>query len=358
MKKVLVISNVFPLDSNTSRGCYVLSQIKLLRSAGYDIRVLNPLPIVTKAYTLFDQRFIGVNRVNSKRTVEGFKTYHPKYFRFPGIMFPKLNYYFQNSINKKTYEWLDSWNPDIIHLHGIYPLIKTAVNLSKKFNSKLYATVHGWDFDVGIKNKIIKKILSDNVKNINGICVVNKLHFLKAEDFFNIDKVHLIPCHLDIDNKFQKKMREGNSIRAGKLKILFPANPNRKEKNYKLFISTIKELTKRGWEIKHKYLENISREDAINKFTWADLIIVTSKREGGPIVTKEAIFCGAMVVSTDVGDSSEWLPPESISSQHTSISLANCVENILQLNSNTWKVPKIYNKNYVLEKLITLFKIN
>ena len=51
----------------------------------------------------------------------------------------------------------------------------------------------------------------------------------------------------------------------------------------------------------------------IQKFHWADLVLLTSKREGGPLVTKEAVYCGTRVVCTAVGDTNEWLPSNSIS---------------------------------------------
>ena len=45
MQKVLLISNVFPLENNKSRGCYVLAQAELLKSSNYDVKIINPIPL-------------------------------------------------------------------------------------------------------------------------------------------------------------------------------------------------------------------------------------------------------------------------------------------------------------------------
>ncbi len=357
MQKILIISNVFPLENNQSRGCYILSQAKLLKSNGFDVRILNPLPLIPKFYTKFNQRFIGTNKVEPERTVEGIKVFHPRYIRFPRDLFAKINLIPRKSILTKTSTWLYDWNPEIVHLHGIHPLLNTGVKISKKYKSKLFITVHGWDFDIGIFNKNIKKTVKAHANKIDGICVVNKIHLLTAKEFFKEEQINLIPCHFDIEKKNMKNINNFD-YDANKIKILFPADPSRKEKNYKLFNQTIRELRKRGWAIETKHLENISREKIIEKFHWADLILLTSDREGGPLVTKEAIFCGARVVSTSVGDTMEWLPSNSISLEKNPSSLATCVENALKNKYDVWKIPKKYEKEDVLKKLVELYHIN
>ena len=166
-----------------------------------------------------------------------------------------------------------------------------------------------------------------------------------------------LPCHFDISKKNYSKISVFN-INNKQIKILFPANPFRKEKNFKLFIKTKNELEKRGWQIEIKYLENISRKETIKKFKWADIILLTSKREGGPLVTKEAIFCGSRVVCTPVGDTIEWLPSNSISLSHNFFDLANCVENALMNSPNSWEIPKRFWKDSVLEKLESIYQTN
>ena len=39
----------------------------------------------------------------------------------------------------------------------------------------------------------------------------------------------------------------------------------------------------------------------------ADVCLITSSRESGPLVAKESIVCGCPVVAVDVGDMGEWM---------------------------------------------------
>ena len=62
----------------------------------------------------------------------------------------------------------------------------------------------------------------------------------------------------------------------------------------------------------------------------ADVCLITSTRESGPLVAKEAVVCGCPVVAVDVGDMSEWMdvyPPDAGE-------LADAIENRLSEGQN------------------------
>jgi len=357
MQKMLFISNVFPLDGNPSRGCYVLAQAKILREAGYEVKVINPLPFLPPFYSLYDRNFKGVKKVNKMRIIEKIDVFHPRYFCFPGTLFPQISQKNAKSTLKEIYKWLGGWEPDIVHLHSIHPLLNIGKKVSEKYNSKLFMTVHGWDFDIGIKNEKISQSIEEIQTEISGICVVNKIHAKIAKKIIGTDKTHHIPCHIDIEEKYRRSVVDFDPS-LKKLKILFPANPSRKEKNYPLFLMTVERLKESGWDIEIDSLKNISRNKTIQKFQWADLILLTSKREGGPLVTKEAIFCGTRVVCTSVGDSTEWLPSNSISKEATPESLAKSVEHALSILPEIWKISHTFEKENVLKRLIKMYQTN
>ena len=298
-----------------------------------------------------------MSNIKKFRIVENFEVYHPKFLGFPGTMFPKLNQQNTKIMLSKIYQWLGDWKPDIVHLHSIHPLLKISKMISKRYNSKFFITVHGWDFDVGIKNKKIKQLINESISEVSNICVVNKSHLTIAKNIIGKDKSIHIPCHIDIEEHEKRGIQKFNSD-LKKLKILFPANPSRKEKNYPLFLKTIKELKKRGWDIEDDCLKNLPRINTIEKFHWADLILLTSRREGGPLVTKEAVFCGTRVACTPVGDCSEWLPSNSISLSHNPQDLAKSVENALDNPPSVWKNLEKFEKRNVLMKLIKMYQIN
>ncbi len=58
------------------------------------------------------------------------------------------------------------------------------------------------------------------------------------------------------------------------------------------------------------------REDIPHQLSEADLVVVSSKSEGGPVIALEALFYGNMLIATPVGIIPEVLPPELIVEHH------------------------------------------
>ena len=98
MQKILIISNVFPFEKNPSRGCYILAQAKLLMSAGYDVKIVNPLPLIPPLFSKLNKNFKGLGNFKKYRTVENIDVFHPRYLSFPGTIFPNINQNFAKRI--------------------------------------------------------------------------------------------------------------------------------------------------------------------------------------------------------------------------------------------------------------------
>ena len=62
----------------------------------------------------------------------------------------------------------------------------------------------------------------------------------------------------------------------------------------------------------------------------ADVTLITSHRESGPLVARESILCGTPVVSTNVGDVATYLPKECVIDGATPEALADACETALQ----------------------------
>ena len=88
---------------------------------------------------------------------------------------------------------------------------------------------------------------------------------------------------------------------------MFPADPRRPEKNHLLALRVGEELETRGWKVGITTLKKQPRSMVWDRMLAADVCLITSTRESGPLVAKEAVVCGCPVVAVDVGDMSEWM---------------------------------------------------
>lgn len=187
---------------------------------------------------------------------------------------------------------------DIIHAHyslsafvaslaGAKRLIVSLMGSDVKANSyykiviKLFAFLFCW------KSIIVK---SDDMKSSLGmqraVVIPNGVDF---ERFFVLDK-----------HECREKLGWGNN----KIHILFPANPERKEKNYILAEESIKSLLIDNIEI-HSF-KNIPNTETPLWYNASDIVVLSSLWEGSPNAIKEAMACNCPIVTTNVGDI-KWL---------------------------------------------------
>lgn len=82
--------------------------------------------------------------------------------------------------------------------------------------------------------------------------------------------------------------------------VLFITGINRPEKNFTLAKKAVESLHDTSVEIMHLY--ETSNSEIPYYLNAADLLLLTSSREGGVNVIKEAMACNCPIVSTDVGD--------------------------------------------------------
>jgi glycosyltransferase involved in cell wall biosynthesis len=87
--------------------------------------------------------------------------------------------------------------------------------------------------------------------------------------------------------------------------LLFPANPERRVKDYPLFRAAVRRL--RRDDVRIATLGAVPEDDLPFFYTAMDCLVLTSKNEGSPTVIKEALACGCPVVAVDVGDVAEQL---------------------------------------------------
>lgn len=115
--------------------------------------------------------------------------------------------------------------------------------------------------------------------------------------------IHVIPNGVDIERfkPISKGIaRQHIGYKKDKKLVVIVASKNRPEKDIDLAVNAVKYLGDDNIDLNHIY--NTSNEEIPYYLNAADVLLLTSKREGSVNVIKEAMACNCPVVATDVGD--------------------------------------------------------
>jgi len=122
-----------------------------------------------------------------------------------------------------------------------------------------------------------------------------------AKKMIGQNKSSIIPCGIDLKQFHpmdKLKAREYFNFSRDQKIIVFSSSFDVKEKNYSL----AKEALSRIEEHTLIELKGYSRSEVNMILNAADLLLITSKYESGPLIAKEAMACNCPIVSTNVGD--------------------------------------------------------
>lgn len=211
----------------------------------------------------------------------------------------------------------------LIRGSGVIGYLKNILPLRKTISNKKYNIVHAhYFFSAVVASLTFKKPL---VVSLMGSEISKGSVILYMIKFFNyafwsecIVKTNQMKSALNIKNiivlangvdmarfmPFDKSFCQDKlNWKSGKKHILFPSWPERPEKNYLLARDAIKLLSDENIELHH--VKNIPNTEMVYYYNAADVVLLTSNREGSPNVIKEAMACNRPIVSTDVGNVSE-----------------------------------------------------
>jgi len=184
-------------------------------------------------------------------------------------------------------------NVDLVHAH--YSL--SAFSATMAGVRPLVVSLMGSDAFAPLPVRFLIKFLSS--RRWDAIIVKTK----EMKSLLNLSQAHILPNGVDTErfDPMDKVIARGIlDIDVSKKLILFVSVKNRPEKNLSLAIEAVTSLEDNNVELLHLYDKpNTEIPLYLNA---ADLLLLTSAREGGVNVIKEAMACNCPIVSTDVGD--------------------------------------------------------
>ena len=243
----------------------------------------------------------------------------------------------------KLKKLLNKINPDIVHTHGS----KTSSIISSINNNRFkhVATVHGIkknkkvyekaDFIIGVSQKTI-----DGLKNNVAVVTnwwnpsLNKFDHKKNEYALAIGRLEKVKGFDLLINSWANINTKLVIIGSGK------------EKN-----TLIKMINTKGLNEKITIMDNVQKNELLNYYRNAKLLIISSRDEGGPRVALEALYLEIPVLSTDVGHMSKLLPKEMLANTNDLISLQTLLERYVD------KIDTI-NQGAVFEFITNEFSID
>jgi glycosyltransferase involved in cell wall biosynthesis len=243
----------------------------------------------------------------------------------------------------KLKKLLSKINPDIVHTHGS----KTSSIISSINNNRFkhVATVHGIkknkkvyekaDFIIGVSQKTING-LKNNVAVVTNWWnpSLNKIDHKKNDYALAIGRLEKVKGFDLLINSWANINTKLVIIGSGKEKNTLTNMINTKGLNEKVTI-----------------IDNVQKNELINYYRNAKLLIISSRDEGGPRVALEALYLEIPVLSTDVGHMSKLLPKEMLANTNDLISLQTLLERYVD------KIDTI-NQGAVFEFITNEFSID
>ena len=330
--RVLTFTSLFPSEARPRHGIFVETRLQqLLRDCAVDARVIAPVPWFPLRSPVFGQyaEFAATPRHATRDG--GLRVSYPRY-----AMVPRLGVAFQPASMARAAvadaERLitSGWRPDIIDAHYFYPDGVAAAMLSERLQIPFVVTARGSDVNVlGKRPGSAEKILWAARRAAASIAVSARLKDALVALGADAAKVVVLGNGVDVERfrpEEQSAARRRLGLGAGRLAAC--VGHLVAEKGQSLAIESLRHLEglqlvvvgdgpmrdklaalgrQLGVDARLSFLAAMPQTELRYLYSSADVLLLTSTREGWPNVVLESLACGAPVVATDVGAVGEML---------------------------------------------------
>jgi glycosyltransferase involved in cell wall biosynthesis len=293
MKKILVLSNMYPTKEHPTFGIFVKNQVESLQAHGTEIDVI-------------------VNTNPDKGKVNVLSKYIKWFLSF-------IKYLLKNK-NRIS----------LVHVHYVFPTGILALFAKMLLKVPYVVTSHGGDLDqMAKKHPRIQQLTKKILHEASAVIVVGeglktevleryevpeaKVHVLSmgvnTTVFKHIEKLDALEA-LELPSQSKKILFVGNVIRAKGIFELIQAFEKLQDE-YSLYIVGSTKDTDFYNEVKSfiadKNIQHVyfvppqSQQDLANWMSACDVLVLPSHHEGFGLVALEALACGIPVVASNVG---------------------------------------------------------
>ena len=246
-------------------------------------------------------------------------------------------------------------SPDIIHTHAAKPTYM--INKIKSFfNAKHVATIHG-----------VKKNL-DEFDKADFITVGNATYLdkLKNKKKLVVSNWALDPISYNSGSRKEYFLAIGRLVKEKGFDILINAWKDIDEKliilgSGRLKKNLLKQIKDTSQEDKIFIRESVSKIDIDEFYSRAKMLIISSRREGGPRVALEALLRGIKVISTNVGHMPDILDEEYLCDPDSDDSLSELLKNtinkisVIDQTNSFEKVRSNFTFNKANKSLLSIY---
>ena len=225
-------------------------------------------------------------------------------------------------------------DPDIIHTHG--SKTSSIISSIKTKNYKHVATIHGVkknkkiyekaDLIIGVSDKALEGI------NHETICINNWWHPELKKIQNKNNKYALAVGRLEKVKGFDLLIASWKNICANL--VIIGSGKERNKLNELIEQNNLSE--------KVKIIDAVKKEELLNYYQDASVLIISSRDEGGPRVALEALYLEIPVISTDVGHMSQILPKELLAEKNNQSALQDMLEKYVD-NIHLYNQKAIFN---------------
>jgi len=233
--------------------------------------------------------------------------------------------------------------PDIVHSHG--SKTTSIINSVRRFiNLRHVASVHGIKSKTKVYNKAHRVIagsqkIQDSLKTDSSL-VENWWHPSLPENINNTAEYVLAIGRLEPVKGFDLLIESW--VNVNKKLLIVGDGPEHSKLNSL--------IDKHGLGDFITITPSVSKEGLIEYYQKASLLIVSSRREGGPRVALEALYLHIPVISTNVGHMSQILPQELLAEPDNLESLKSLIDNWIDRSMSQESIFEYVAEEYSIDK--------